>query len=100
MTVKCILCGHGVSDLTLEHVMPKARGGKPRDRRNIAAACRECNSAKADMTLEEFQAFIETGHFADSYCQYLAEKASGRLPLRLIERRRLPCAPTSSCAAI
>jgi hypothetical protein len=88
MSTECILCGYGVTSPTLEHMTPIARGGKPRDRRNIAVACRECNSAKADMTIDEFQFFVETGSFSDSYCRYLAEKASGRLPLRLIDRRK------------
>ncbi|MCO4755332.1 MAG: HNH endonuclease [Bacteriovoracaceae bacterium] len=40
------------SELTLDHVMPKSRGGKT-SWENIVACCRKCNNSKADRTPRE-----------------------------------------------
>jgi 5-methylcytosine-specific restriction protein A len=38
---------HGSADLTVDHVIPLARGGT-HDRSNLAVLCRRCNSRKRD----------------------------------------------------
>ena len=45
----CQYCGceHGWHDLTLDHVLPRARGGKSAWE-NIVTACYECNVSKGD----------------------------------------------------
>ncbi|MFO0980755.1 MAG: HNH endonuclease [Planctomycetota bacterium] len=50
----CQYCGAKprIEDLTIDHVMPKARGGKT-TWRNCVTACRECNLKKGDATLAE-----------------------------------------------
>ncbi len=48
----CQYCGHHGGDLTLDHVVPRSRGGK-NSWENIVTACRECNSKKRDRTPEE-----------------------------------------------
>lgn len=40
------------SELTLDHVMPKSRGGKT-NWENIVSSCHDCNNRKADRTPEE-----------------------------------------------
>ena len=45
---KCAYCGCGGAN-TIDHVVPKSRGGRS-DWRNLAAACGPCNSRKADRT--------------------------------------------------
>jgi 5-methylcytosine-specific restriction endonuclease McrA len=45
----CQYCGHVGGDLTLDHVIPRSKGGK-NSWENIVAACRECNSRKRDRT--------------------------------------------------
>ncbi len=45
----CQYCGHVGGDLTLDHVIPRSKGGK-NSWENIVAACRECNSKKRDRT--------------------------------------------------
>lgn len=50
----CQYCGDtlGLGKLTVEHIMPRSRGG-PTTWDNCVAACRTCNSRKADKTPKE-----------------------------------------------
>lgn len=50
----CMYCGvqPGPSELTIDHVMPKSRGGKS-TWENSVLACVECNKVKANRTPEE-----------------------------------------------
>lgn len=50
----CQYCGDQIAfdDMTLDHVIPRSRGGQL-DWSNAVAACKECNSQKADKTPKE-----------------------------------------------
>lgn len=50
----CAYCGEcfAEAELTLEHIVPQARGGKS-TWMNLVAACQPCNSRKADRTPEQ-----------------------------------------------
>jgi len=48
----CQYCGRRTRDLTLDHVIPRKRGG-PHDWTNVVAACKTCNHRKAGRTPEE-----------------------------------------------
>jgi hypothetical protein len=50
----CAYCGHQFKDhrLTIDHVMPRSRGGK-NTWVNTVSACKPCNVRKADRTPEE-----------------------------------------------
>ncbi|OGI17344.1 MAG: HNH endonuclease [Candidatus Melainabacteria bacterium RIFOXYA12_FULL_32_12] len=48
----CQYCGKVSSSLTIDHIIPKSKGGKS-TWENVVAACARCNSLKADKTLEE-----------------------------------------------
>ena len=50
----CQYCGdrYSLSELTMDHIMPKSRGG-PKLWENIVAACKNCNGRKEDKTPEE-----------------------------------------------
>ena len=50
----CQYCGVALSsnDLTIEHVLPRSRGG-PTSWENCVAACEDCNARKADRTPRE-----------------------------------------------
>lgn len=50
---KCQYCGSS-KDLTLDHVLPKSRGGRT-SWDNLITACKLCNSKKGDSTPEEAQ---------------------------------------------
>jgi len=50
----CQYCGNKFtfSELTMDHVIPKSRGGE-KSWNNIVASCKKCNSKKGDKTPEE-----------------------------------------------
>jgi len=48
----CQYCGIHTRDLTLDHVMPKSRGGK-HTWENLVSACRTCNHRKGGKSLAE-----------------------------------------------
>jgi 5-methylcytosine-specific restriction endonuclease McrA len=50
----CQYCGNKFtfSELTMDHVIPKSRGGE-KSWNNIVASCKKCNSKKGDRTPEE-----------------------------------------------
>jgi 5-methylcytosine-specific restriction endonuclease McrA len=48
----CQYCGRQSHDLTLDHVMPRHRGGS-HTWENLVAACKPCNHRKGGKTLEE-----------------------------------------------
>lgn len=51
---ECVYCGEDDKKLlTLDHVIPKSKGGE-NSWDNLVTACKRCNSEKADLTLEEF----------------------------------------------
>jgi len=48
----CQYCGRQVSDLTLDHVIPRSRGGQ-HTWENLVSACKPCNHRKGGKTLSE-----------------------------------------------
>jgi len=53
---ECQYCGDKSKNLTIDHVVPKSRGGK-HTFENCTTACIDCNQAKADMSLREWGRF-------------------------------------------
>lgn len=49
---RCQYCGRKSSDLTLDHVLPRSRGGAT-SWENVVACCRGCNARKRDRTPDE-----------------------------------------------
>ncbi len=85
---KCAYCGYH-KDLTLDHVLPKSRGGKT-NWDNLITACKKCNGKKGDFTPEEAKMPLFTkphkpnlttflsylAEFSDrSWSQYLGKRA-------------------------
>ena len=48
----CQYCGHSSRDLTLDHIIPRRKGG-PASWDNLVACCDKCNNKKGDKTLKE-----------------------------------------------
>jgi len=48
----CQYCGKQGRDLTIDHIVPKSKGGESKWK-NVVAACEPCNKRKADKSLEE-----------------------------------------------
>ncbi|MFN3761790.1 MAG: HNH endonuclease [Anaerolineae bacterium] len=49
---RCQYCGREAANLTIDHVIPRHRGGEHRWE-NLVAACPQCNRRKGSRTLEE-----------------------------------------------
>src|SRR6266511_2665275 len=49
---RCVYCGDGHGRLTLDHVVPRSRGGQS-VWENVVTACAPCNHRKGDRTVEE-----------------------------------------------
>lgn len=49
---RCQYCGHKATDLTIDHIIPKSRGGTD-NWENLVAACHKCNNRKGNRTPEE-----------------------------------------------
>ena len=67
----CQYCGT-VDDLTLDHVMPKSRGGKT-SWDNLATACKRCNSRKGDYTPDEANMKLRQKPFKPTFLVFLRE---------------------------
>lgn len=50
---RCRFCGREGGELTIDHIIPRARGGHVYKKANLVAACRKCNQRKANKTPEE-----------------------------------------------
>ena len=60
---RCAVCGRplALNEMTIDHTKAQSSFGKGEVRNdigNLACFCRECNAAKADMTLKEFRKFV------------------------------------------
>jgi len=68
---KCQYCGDK-KELTLDHLIPKAKGGKT-SWNNLVTACKTCNSKKGNYTLEEAGLQLTFRPFRPSYIMYLKD---------------------------
>jgi 5-methylcytosine-specific restriction endonuclease McrA len=41
-------------DATIDHIVPRSKGGREYNEDNLCVCCIKCNSKKADMSLEDF----------------------------------------------
>ncbi|ACL06115.1 HNH endonuclease [Desulfatibacillum aliphaticivorans] len=57
----CHYCGRDFkpSDLTMDHLVPVARGGKT-TKGNVVCACKECNNQKKSLLPMEFEQYLES----------------------------------------
>ena len=58
---RCVYC-YDTKALNIDHVVPKARGGK-NSFENTVTSCKRCNSYKGDMSLQEANMFFEDRSF-------------------------------------
>lgn len=49
---RCQYCGKKATDLTIDHIIPKSRGGTD-SWENLVSACKACNNKKGNRTPEE-----------------------------------------------
>ena len=68
---QCVYCGSN-KDLTLDHVVPKSLGGKT-SWKNLATACKRCNTSKGDYTPEKAEMKMSHYPFKPSCIMFLRE---------------------------
>ncbi len=63
---RCYYCGRSTParELTMDHIVPIARGGKS-TRANVVPACKECNSNKKQLLPMEWESYLEKISQAD-----------------------------------
>ncbi|MHB0876880.1 MAG: HNH endonuclease [Anaerolineae bacterium] len=80
---RCVYCGQRTTHLTLDHVVPRHRGG-PHSWENLVTACATCNRQKGGRTPEEANLLLrqhpsEPQASADYlYAQYLGQNEEWR----------------------
>jgi len=62
---KCLYCGSS-KDLTIDHVIPKSKGGK-NTWENLATCCKTCNSKKDDYLLSEIDMQLKYKPFKPTF---------------------------------
>lgn len=72
----CQYCSRHTFDLTLDHVMPRSRGG-PTSWENVVACCKSCNARKRDRTPHEARMQLLRRPFAP---RFMFSSAYGVLP--------------------
>lgn len=65
----CQYCG-SKQDLTLDHVLPRSRGGKS-SWTNLVTACKRCNNKKGDLTPEEAGMPLRRQPYRPSFVMFL-----------------------------
>ncbi len=68
---ECQYCSTS-EDLTLDHVMPKSRGGRT-SWDNLITACKRCNSRKGDFTPEEAGMLLAQKPYKPSFVMFLRD---------------------------
>lgn len=67
---KCSYCGRGDLPLTIDHVIPRARGGSD-SWENLVCACTICNNKKGDRTPEEANMSLTSRPFKPSHIMFI-----------------------------
>ncbi len=68
---RCVYC-NSPHDLTLDHVLPRSRGGKT-TWSNLVAACKKCNARKGDYLPEEAGMLLPYKPFKPSFIVFLRQ---------------------------
>jgi 5-methylcytosine-specific restriction endonuclease McrA len=70
---KCVYCGTNKQRLTIDHIIPKSRGGKSTFE-NCVAACKPCNIKKGDRTPREANMFMTHRPYQPTISEFLRLK--------------------------
>lgn len=72
---KCVYCGRGDIALTVDHVIPKARGGKD-SWQNMVCACTKCNNKKGSRTPAEAEMKLLHKPFEPNHILFIKNSVS------------------------
>ena len=67
---ECVYCGAEQSQLEIDHIHPRSKGGSDRVS-NLTIACHDCNQSKGNMPLEQFLA--KAPKASERICKILAQ---------------------------
>jgi 5-methylcytosine-specific restriction endonuclease McrA len=70
---KCAYCGTAKMRLTIDHIIPKSRGGQSTFE-NCVAACKPCNIKKGDQTPREAKMFLNVRPVQPTISEFLRLK--------------------------
>lgn len=68
---KCAYCGRSDLPLTVDHIIPKARGGED-NWDNLITACVSCNNRKGDRTPDEANLILRSKPFKPHYILFMS----------------------------
>ena len=71
--MKCVYCGVKNVRLTIDHIVPKAKGGKSTFE-NTVAACKPCNNKKGSKSCSESRMYPKTNVYSPTISEFLMIK--------------------------
>jgi len=71
---KCAYCGTDREKLTIDHIVPRSRGGEMTFE-NCVASCRPCNNAKGHRTPSEAKMYLKVKPYQPTISEFLRLKA-------------------------
>ncbi len=70
---KCAYCGAERQRLTIDHIIPKSKGGKA-NFENCVSSCKPCNNKKGDRTPREAQMYLKVKAYQPTISEFLRLK--------------------------
>jgi 5-methylcytosine-specific restriction endonuclease McrA len=70
---KCVYCGAENVRLTIDHILPKSRGGKT-NFENCVSSCKPCNNNKGGKTPREAGMFLKVRPYQPTISEFLSLK--------------------------
>jgi 5-methylcytosine-specific restriction endonuclease McrA len=64
----CVWCGANEVPLTLDHLVPRHRGGT-NETKNLVTACLSCNSRRRGIPIRRFAAMLSPDGFRETMCR-------------------------------
>jgi 5-methylcytosine-specific restriction endonuclease McrA len=71
----CAYCGWEAGKLTIDHIVPKSRGGRT-SFENCVSACRPCNTRKGSRTPSEAKMYLKVRPYQPTISEFLRLKAA------------------------
>lgn len=70
---RCAYCGNDKEKLTIDHIIPKSRGGKT-SFENCVSSCKPCNNKKGDQTPTEANMYLKVKAYQPTIAEFLKLK--------------------------
>lgn len=81
---RCAYCGIEGVRFTIDHIVPKSKGGKSTFE-NCVAACRECNNKKGDRSCSEAKMYPRVRAYAPTISEFLRMRVKSLGLTKLID---------------